>query len=113
MTDVIGGIGLERDGRRFQFGFRRLGADDDAVTAGFTDGLDHQPLQIGECVSQSFWFTADMRFDVGQDGFLVEIIFDDTRHVGIDGLVVGDAGADGVGQRNGAAAHGAQQSRHT
>ena len=41
-----------------------------------------------------------------------EIVADDRRHVGVDRLVVGDAGADGVRQDHVAGAIGVEQSRH-
>ena len=44
---------------------------------------------------------------------MLEIIADDIRHVGIDRLVIGHTGADGVGQGHIAAAIGVKQPRHT
>ena len=51
---------------------------------------------IGEVV----FLTADIGFDVVEDRLLIEIIFDDPRDVGVDGLVVSDAGSDRVGDRH-------------
>ncbi len=43
---------------------------------------------------------ADIGFDVLRDGVFAEIVFHDLRHIGVDRLVVGDAGAGRVGQRH-------------
>ena len=47
-----------------------------------------------------------------QDRFLAEIVADDARHVGVDRLVVGNPGADRVGERHIAGAVGAHQPAH-
>jgi hypothetical protein len=47
--------------------------------------------------------------DVVELRFLAEVEADHLRHVGVDRLVVGDTGADGVGQRDMAGAIGGQQ----
>ena len=49
--------------------------------------------------------------DVGQDRLLGQVVPDDRRHVGIERLVVGHAGADGVGQRDVAGPVGVEQPR--
>ena len=72
-------------------------ADQHAVAAAFADGLDHQLVEIGEDVLALLLFAQDVGFDVGKDGVFVEVVADDARNVGVEGLVVGEAGAEGVG----------------
>ena len=49
---------------------------------------------------------------VAEDRLLAEVEADHLRHVGIDRLVVGDAGADRVGERDVAGAVGVEQPGH-
>ena len=49
---------------------------------------------------------------VGEDRFFLQVEPDHLRHERIGGLVVGDAGADRVGERDVARAVGGEQSRH-
>ena len=53
-----------------------------------------------------------MGLDVVQDRVLAEVIADDPRHIGIDRLVVGDTGADRIGERHIAGAIGTHQPAH-
>ncbi|OIQ76466.1 hypothetical protein GALL_418560 [mine drainage metagenome] len=71
--------------------------------------LDHQFAQIVEHVGQILWLAAAPGRHIRQDRFLGEIEFHDLGHVGIDRLVVGDAGPDRVGERDVAGGIGRHQ----
>jgi hypothetical protein len=77
-----------------------LRPDRDAIAARFADRLDHQLIEMVERIAQAFRLAADVGLDIGEHRRLVEIITDDSRHVGVNGLVVGDASADRIRQRN-------------
>ena len=49
--------------------------------------------------------------DVVQDRIFVQVVLDDVLYVGVHGLVVGEAGAKGVGDRNIAGAIGIEETR--
>src|SRR5579859_4823832 len=57
-----------------------------------------------ECIRQTLPLGTASCIDVLQDGILAQIVSDDARHVGVYGLVVGNTGADCVGDGNGSAA---------
>ncbi len=65
-----------------------------------------------EGVPQPIRLPTDVGLDVGQDRLLAQVIPDDPRHVGVDRLVVGDPGADRVGERDVAGAIGPHQPGH-
>ena len=54
-------------------------------------------------------FREQVGFDVGEDGIFVEVVADHARDVGVDGLVVGEAGAEGVGDGDVAGAIGVEE----
>ena len=56
---------------------------------------------------------AIVRRHVGQDGVFAQVILDHRRHIRINGLVVGGAAADRVGQSDVAGAIGVQQADDT
>jgi hypothetical protein len=64
---------------------------------------------VGQHVLQVVGLAAHVGGHVVQDGLFAEVELDHLRHVGIDALVVGDAGADGVAQRDVAGAVDVQQ----
>ncbi len=86
-------------------------ADQHAVTAGFVGGFDDQLAHVLEDVGQVRRFGADVGGDVREDDFLAQIVFDDARDVGVNDLVVGDAGAGGVGEGDVAGLVGFHQAR--
>jgi hypothetical protein len=61
---------------------------------------------------RSAGFRGQIGVHIRQDRILVEVVFDDARDVGVDDLVVGHPGADGVGHGDVAGAVGADQTRH-
>ena len=101
-------LGAERRDRRL-VGLR---SDQHAVAAGAVDFLDHQFLEVIEHVGEVLRFAAAPGRHVLQDRLLAEIELHDRRHVAVDRLVVGDAGADRVGERDVAGLVGRHQARH-
>ena len=93
-------------------GLRRLRADEHAVAAGFVRGLDDEFFQVVQNVLQVGGFVRQIGVHIRNDRILVEVIFDHPRHEIIHDLVVGDAGADGVGQGHIAGTVGVHQARH-
>src|SRR6266851_3906949 len=112
LADVIFRVGDELRPAFVEFLQTRSRTDRDAVAARFADRLDHELGQVVERIAQPLRLAADMGLDIGQDRVLGEVIADDARHVGIDRLVVGDTGADSVGERQVAGPIGPHQTRH-
>ena len=77
-----------------------LRADQHAVAARAVDLLDHELVEIVEHVGQMLGLAAAPGRHVLQDRLLAEIELHDLRHVAVDRLVVGDAGADRIGERD-------------
>ena len=89
-----------------------LRPDQHAVAAGAVHLLDHQLFEMVEHVGEVIRLAAAPGRHVLQDRLLAEIELHDRRHVAVDRLVVGDAGADGVGERDVAGLVRRHQARH-
>ena len=74
-------------------------------------GLDHELVDVGQGVGEVFGLAAVVGRHVLQQRFLAEIEAHHLRHVDVDRLVVGDAGADRVGQGQVAGPRGEVQAR--
>jgi hypothetical protein len=74
--------------------------------------LDNQLTEIIENVGKVLGLAAAPGRHVLQDRFFAEIEFHDFGHVGVDRLVVGDAGPDSIGQSNVAGRIGRHQAGH-
>ena len=61
------------------------------------DFLDHQFGEIIEHISERIGLRAAPRRHVVKDGPLAGVEFNDVGHIAVDRLVVGDAGAGGIG----------------
>jgi hypothetical protein len=90
-------------------GLARGRADQHAVAAGAVHFLDDELGQMLQHVLESRRPAAAPGRHVLQDRLLAEIELHDLGHVGIDRLVVGDAGAEGVHDVDAAGAQGAEQ----
>ena len=86
--------------------------DQHPVAARFADPLDNETLQIVERVFETLGIAAEMRFDVGNDRFLAQVVADDFGDVGVDAFIVRHAGAGRIHQRDIAAFIGVHDSRH-
>ena len=112
LGDETFGLALELVAERFDRGLGRGRSDQHAVAAGAVHFLHHQFSEIVEHISQILRFAAAPGRHVLQDRLFAEIEFHDLGHVGVDRLVVGDAGADRVGERDVAGGIGRHQPGH-
>jgi hypothetical protein len=83
-----------------------------ALAARLAGRLDHELVEAGQHVLALGVVGQQVRVRVLQQRLLVEVEADHVRHAVADRLVVGDAGADGVGDRDGALAVGADEPGH-
>ena len=83
-----------------------------AVAAGTADLLHHQLVQLGQHLFQRLRLAATPGRDILQDRLLAGEEADDLGHVGIDGLVVGHAGPDRIGEGHGPGLIGRHQAGH-
>ncbi len=88
------------------------GPDEHAVAAGAVDFLDHELGKMLQAVREFVGFAQLPGRHVVEDRLLGQIEPDHLGHERIDRLVVGNAGADGVGQRHLAGAVRRKQSRN-
>ena len=86
-------------------------ADHDALAARPVDRLEHQLVEPVEDLLARLRLAHPPGVDVAEHRLLGEVVADDVRHVGVDELVVGDAVADRVGERDVAGAGGVDQAR--
>ena len=84
-------------------------ADEDALAARLARRLDDHLLEPVEHVLALLGVRHQVGRDVGQDRLLGEVVADHLRHVVVDRLVVGDARADRVDDRDRARPVGAHQ----
>ncbi len=97
---------------RFALGGGRRRPDQHAVAAGAVRLLDDQLGEMVEHVVAILLPVQQVGRHVGEDRLLGQVEADHLRHVRIDRLVVGDAGADRVGERDPPGAVGGEQARH-
>ena len=83
--------------------------DQHPVAAALVRGLDDQRVEVAEHVLELLGIARQVRRHVAEDRLLAEVVADDLGHVVVDDLVVGDARADRVRERDVARAHGAEQ----
>ena len=89
-----------------------LGADQHAVAAGAVHLLHDQLFEMVEHIGEMLRLAAAPGRHVLQERLFAEVEFHDRGHVAVDRLVVGDAGADRVGERHVAGLVGRHQARH-
>ncbi len=77
-----------------------LRADDDAIAAGPVHRLEHQLVERFKHPAEPVRVVQPVGLDVGQQRLLAQVIPDQVGHVGVEQLVVGDAVADGIGDRD-------------
>ena len=96
----------------FDLGLGGRRANQHAVTAGAMHFLDHQFAQVIKHILQLIGLATHVGRHVVQDRLFAEIKADHFRHIGIDRLVVGNAGAYGVRQRDIPGLISLQNTRH-
>ena len=111
LGDVVVGIGLQGRGELVLLGLGRVRPHEHAVAAGCADRLDDELVEVGQHVAELRRLAAEEGLDVGQDRVLAQVVADDLRHVGVNRLVVGDAGAGRVADHHIAGPVGVEQAR--
>ncbi len=84
-------------------------ADQHPVAAAAVDGLDDELVEVLEDVAAIVLVDAEVGRHVAEDRLLAEVVADHLRHVAVDGLVVGDARAGRVRERDVAGAVGVEE----
>ena len=113
MGDVISRIGFDAGGELGPLLGRRLRADQHAVSTRSIGGLHHEFIEVFQHIAQVCLFGANIGGHIGQDDVFTEVILHEARHVGVNDLVVGDAGAGRVGEGDVACLINVHQSRNT
>ena len=113
LRDVIVGGSLQLGGEHLALRRGRVRSDQHSVAAGAVDFLDHELVEPLQHESEHFRFAATIGRHVLQQRLLLQVEFDEIGHVGVDRLVVGDAGADCIRDSHVARQIGAHQAGHT
>ena len=112
LGDPAGRVFLEQPPLLDDLGLGRGRADEDALAAGLARRLDDHLLEPPLDVLALLGIVHQPGRHVGQHRLLVQVVADHRRHVVVDRLVVGDAGADRVRDRDVALAAGPHQAGH-
>ena len=112
LGDIVGGVGGELFREGHDLGLAGVRPHQHAVAARAVDLLHHQFGDVLLHIFQRIRLAAAECRHVLQQHRLAEVELDDLGHIGVDRLVVGDAGAHCIGQCDGAGLVGAHQSRH-
>ena len=113
LGDPTAGIRLNLLRQCRQLGVSGLVTHHEAVAARAVDGLEHHPVESVENELALLGILQVVGVDVGQDRPFAEVVLDECRDVGVDGLVVGHAVADRVRDGHPAGTRGVQQARDT
>ena len=97
LGDVVGGFRLEFLGKRLALLLRGSRSDQHSVTSGAVDLLDDQFGHVLQHVFDAVRLRAAPGRNVAEDRLAAGVELHDLGHVGIDRLVVGDAGAGRIG----------------
>ncbi len=99
LGDECGRVQLDAPPRYRQFLAGSLGPDHNSVAARRSGGFDHITVEIAQHRLSHIRLAQQIGIDNRQNRFLAQIVANHCRRVGEDRLVVGDSGADRVGQR--------------
>ncbi len=113
LGDVLVGRREDPLAERFELGRGRGRADQHAVAAGAVGFLDDELRQMREHVIAILLAMQEIGRNIGEHRLLGQVEADHVRHVRIDRLVVGHAGADGVGERDPPGAIGGEEAGHS
>ena len=112
LGEVVAWVGFDQIGKFAAFCLRAVRTNQHAIATRFAHSFNHQLVQIFQHIAAVSLAFAEIGVDVGQNRLFFEIVADHLWHIGIDRFVVGDTGADGVCQRDIAAAIGVEEPRH-
>ena len=97
LADVVTRAGLHPPADLVLVGLGRPRTDEDAVPTRLVGRLHHHLVQVREHVAAVVIAVAEPGRDVGDKGFLVQVVADQGGHVGVDHLVVGHPGSRRIG----------------
>ncbi len=100
LRDPAARVGEEAEAELGELGARGIRTDDQALAARAVDGLHHELVEPVEHLGERGGLLEPPGVDVGEDRLLAEEVADEVGHVGVDELVVGDAVADRVRDRD-------------
>ena len=112
LGDVIFGMSAQAHRKFLAFGPGGCGSDQHAVAAGAMNLLYHQLLEMRQRVFELLALAAHVRRNIRQDRLLTEVKINHVRNVRVDRLVVCNASADRIRQRDLAGPIYGQQSGH-
>jgi hypothetical protein len=111
LRDPALGLGPDDVGEAVEGRLVGAAADEDALAARLARRLEHELGAPGQRRLALRLVGHEVRRHVVEDRLLAEVEADHLRHVVVDRLVVGDAGAQRVGDRDGPRATGAYEAR--
>ena len=100
LRDEVVRLALDRLARLDELAIRGLRSDDDAVAARRVGRLDDEAVEVAQHHAPHVGIAQDVRLHDRQQRLLVQVVAHDRRRVGEDRLVVGDARADPVRDRD-------------
>ena len=112
LGDPVGGIATHRRGQVHEPALVRGRPDHHPAAARLAGRLEHELIDPRQRRLALLEILEPVGRDVRQQRLLAEVEADHLRHVAVDRLVVGDAGADRVGDRHVPGAIRADQPRH-
>ena len=112
LRDVVARLGEDQAPELLALLRGRRGADQHPVAARLVDRLHDELLEVVEHVREVVGSVAWYVGTLPRIGLLAEVEADHLRHERVDRLVVGDAGADRVGERHVAGPVGVEQAGH-
>ena len=98
LRDVVARLRFNSLAELFPVGCSAVRTDQHAVAAGLADGLHHQLVEMLEHIASLRTIAQQIGLHIREDRIFAQVVADDRRHIGVDRLVVGDAGADRIGQ---------------
>src|SRR5208282_2021825 len=109
LRDVVAGLGLDSATEVFTLLGSALRTDQHAVAAGFAHGFYDQFVEVIEHIILLRAVSKHVGRNISKNRIFTQVVADDRGNVGIDGFVIGDAGANGIGQAHIAGAVGVEQ----
>src|ERR1700722_1427935 len=112
LCDVVARLSFDFLAELLPLLLRAVWADQHAVAAGLAHRFNDQLIHMFKHVAALRFVAEQIGLHVREDGVFSQVVMDDGGYVGVDSLIVGNAGADRVGQRHVASAVGVEQSWH-
>ena len=112
LGDEVAGVGPDAVAAVLELLLRGPRPEHDAVAPRLVGRLHDHVGEVVHHVAELGLLAAHPRGHVGDDRILAEVVADDLRHIGVDGLVVGDARAGGVDEGDVAGPVGVHDAGH-